>query len=285
MLKAYFDELVATGKSEETIKTYRVQLSRFISWLKENCETEDPREITSIDAIEYRDFLQEKGFKPASVNTALASIEALCTWMKSEGHIDHNPLEKVKRVEQVQEAPKWLDKREKYRVIRTVINSKNLRNKAIILTLLMAGLRVSELVNLKTDDVVISERKGSIVVQSGKGNKRRVVPVNKDLRDALSEYINEERATGHWLFPSQRGEKLTIRAVQHLCKEIGKKANLEQLTPHMLRHTFCHDLVSKGIDIGIVAKMAGHSKIDTTLIYTQPGEQELQAAVEKLSYT
>lgn len=286
MLDTYLESLKAVGKSAVTIKNYRSQLVKFFSWMESRSGSNDPTTLTSIDAVEYRDYLQnERGLKPGSVNTALATIEAFCKWLLEEGHIDHNPLIRVRKVEQVSQAPKWLSKSEKYRVIRVALNEKGKRNAAVILTLLMSGLRVSELANLKPEDVILGERKGSIVVRKGKGNKMRVVPIPKDLRDCLGEYLVEHRATGKWLFDSQRGEQLTAKGVQHLCAEIGRKAKVEGLTPHILRHTYCHDLVTKGIAIEIVAKLAGHSKIETTMIYTQPGDEELQTAVEKLSFT
>jgi len=286
VVDTYLQVLAARGKSAQTIKTYRAQLGKFFGWLKQNGEIEDLTGVTSIDAVEYRDYLQNaRQLKPASVNTALASIEAYCKWLLEEGHADHNPLARVKRIEQVVEAPKWLTKSEKYRVIRTVLKGQDKRNIAIILTLLMSGLRASELVELKPDDILLGERKGSIVVRKGKGNKRRVVPIPNDLRQYLGDYLTEHRATGKWLFDSQRGEQLTYIGVYQLCVAIGKKAGVEGLTPHVLRHTYCHDLVSKGVGLEMVAKLAGHAKIETTMIYTQPGEEELQKVVEKLSFT
>lgn len=284
MLNQYLNALRAVGKSDVTIKNYRSQLLKFFDWLAENDGSPDA--ITSIDAVEYRDYLQkERGLKPGSVNTALATIEAYCKWLQEEGRMDHNPLAKVKKVEQVKGTPKWLNKSEKYRVIRAALKEKNKRNQAIILTLVLSGLRVSELVNLKPDDVMLTDRKGSIIVRAGKGNKMRVVSIPKDLRDCLGEYLVDGRATAEWLFDSQRGEKLTDKGVQHVCADIGRKAGIDGLTPHVLRHTYCHDLVSKGVGLEVVARLAGHSKIETTMIYTQPGEDEMQAAVEKLSFT
>lgn len=284
MFDDYIAVLVSQGRSSDTIKTYKTQLTKFFSWLESNNESAEPEEITSIDAVEYRSYLQEQGKKPATINTALRSIEAYCTWLVGEGRMSHNPLSKVKKVEQVQEIPKWLDKSEKYRLIRTAIHEKDKRNETIVLTLLLAGLRASEIINLTPEDVALSERKGSITVKAGKGNKRRVVPIPRDLRECLGEYLTE-RATKRWLFDSQRGEKLTYIGLYQFIDSIGKKAGIDDLTPHVLRHTYCHDLVNKGVRIELVAKLAGHSKIETTMIYTQPGEQEMQAAVEKLGFS
>lgn len=283
MLNDYLSVLKATGKSKETIKTYQSQLNKFMEWLKINGDTTDSKQITSIDAVEYRTYLQEvRKLKPASINTALAAIESFCKWMMEEGHIDHNPLAKVKNVEEVKSPPKWLEKSEKYRLIRTVLQEKSKRNQAIVFTMLLAGLRVSELVSLTPEDIYLSERKGTLSV-IGKGNKRRTVPIPQELRECLSSYLMDNAGL-RWLFASQRGEQISVKGVQHLCATIGEKAKID-LTPHVLRHTYCHDLVNKGIRIEIVAQLAGHSSIETTRIYTQPGEQELQSAVEKLNFT
>ncbi len=284
MLDKYLKNLEYVGKSAGTQKTYSTVLKKFMTWLEETSGVTDPREITSIDAVEYRAYLQKLGRKPNTVNTALSIIEAFCAWMAEQGYLDHNPVAIVKRVDQVPQPPKWLTKGEKYRVLRTALKEKDSRNKVIILMLLLSGLRASELVNLKPDDVYLSDRKGFLDVL-GKGNKKRIVPIPNDLRKPLGEYLVNRKAISTWLFSSQRGEKLTYIGLYQLCVEIGKKAGVEELTPHVLRHTYCHDSVSKGIPLHIVQKMAGHAKLDTTLLYTQPSQEELQAEVEKLNFT
>lgn len=284
MIEKYLTELGSRGKSPNTLATYRTQIEQFLTWLNSNTGSQDPQTITSTDAVEYRRQLQGLGRKPNTINIALASIEAFCVWMKDNGYLDHNPLAKVEKVGKVGAPVKWLDKNEAYRVKRTAEGSKDKRNHAIIWTMLFSGLRVSELCELKPLDVIIGERSGYIVVRHGKGNKYREVHIPKDLRDCLANYITEFRTTGEYLFDSQRGESLTTRAIQHLCEAIGKKAKLSQkLTPHMLRHTYGHDLIKKGADIHIVAKMMGHTTLETTKIYLEPGRDELQAAADLLS--
>lgn len=285
MIDEYLINLEARGKSPATIKTYRTQLNKFMTWLRDNEFCVDPKQITTPDVAEYRSHLQDQGRLPATVNTALASIEAFCGWMYEEGYIDHNPATKVKRVEQVEEPPKWLTRSERGKVIRIAEREKDLRNTAIILTLLLAGLRAAELVNLTHDDIIISERRGEIIVRAGKGNKRRIVPIERDLRQCLATYIAERHPSGPWLFASQRGDQLTYTGVYQLCENIGRKSGLEELTPHMLRHTFGHDLAAKNVAVQTIAKLMGHKKLDTTMVYIQPGREELQAAVDKLSYT
>lgn len=284
MIEDYLVSLKGQGRSEHTIRTYRMQLNMFFKWLIDNNENVKTDEVTSIDAVEYRRYLQEQGKKPATINTALRSIEAYCKWLIEEGRMNHNPLAKVRKVEEVQDPPKWLTKSEKYRLIRAAIHEKDKRNTAIVLTLLLAGLRASEITSLIPEDVAISERKGTITVRAGKGNKRRIVMIPKELRECLSEYLYE-RVTAKWLFDSQRGDQLTYIGLYQFIETMGSKANIEGLTPHVLRHTYCHDLFVQKVPIEMIAKLAGHSKLETTMLYTQPGEQEMQAAVEKLGFS
>ena len=284
MINKYFENLLAQGKSPATIKTYKSQLGLFFNWMRANEYSDDPTQITKLDVSDYRNYLQEQGKLPRTVNTALASIDALCQWIVGEGHRDHNPCDKVQKVSQVEEPPKWLTRSEKAKLLRVAEREKDMRNKALIFTGLFSGLRASELTNLTHEDIIIGERKGEIVVRAGKGNKRRIVPIERDLRECLGEYI-ATHPLGKWLFSSQRSEKMSYDALYNMCQTCGEKAKIENLTPHMLRHTFGHDLATKGVAIQIIAKLMGHSRLDNTMIYIAPGKEELQAAVDKLSFT
>lgn len=285
MLDRYIDVLRATGKSEKSIATKQVMLKQFLAWMDETTGSSDPLTITSIDAARYRKYLQDLGRKPNTVNTALSAIDAFCKWMADEGYLTHNPVQGVKRVEVAATAPRGLDKNEQHRLIRTALAEKDLRNTAIILTLLFSGLRVSELVALTPDDVKIGERGGSITVRAGKGNKFREVPIPRDLRKCLGEYIVTKRSTSEYLFEGQRDPWLTPRAVQLLCKKIGEKAKIDDLTPHVLRHTLAHNLVAAGVTLDKVAAILGHASLNTTAIYTRPRLNDLQDAMESLNYT
>ena len=285
MIEKYLTQLMGMGKSPATIKTYKLQLKKFFGWMAETEGTLDPKGIGTADVSEYRNYLQELGKKPATVNTARAVLEAFCAWMVEEGYMSRNPVTKVRKVEQVQEPPKWLTRSERAKLLRVIEKEKDMRNTAIIHVLLFTGIRASELISLKHDDILIKDHKGTLVVRQGKGNKRRTVPIERDTREWLGRYMTEVHITGKWLFPSQRGEQLTYIGLYQLCQTIGDKAGLEDLTPHVLRHTYCHDLITRHVDIGTVAVLAGHSKIETTLLYTKPGVEELQKAVDKLSYT
>ena len=266
MLEHYLTSMVITGKSEKSIATRRLQLMAFLKWLEDTTGTNDVLEITKIDAVKYRNHLQEKGAKPNTVNTHLSSIESFCTWMVGEGLLTHNPVKGIKRVETAPRAPRGLTKNERHRLMRVAELDKNHRNGTLILTLLFAGLRVSELTELTPEDVVIGDRSGTITVRAGKGNKYRTVPIVGVLRKRLGEYIVNHRSAGKYLFPGQRDPKLSPRAVQLICKEYGEAAKIDNLTPHVLRHTLAHNLVEEGSPLGWVAAVLGHASVTTTMV-------------------
>ena len=157
-----------------------------------------------------------------------------------------------------------------------------------LLTLLMnTGLRLSELVDLELDDLQLSERKGSILIRHGKGDKERRIPLNADARKALKDWldIRPEVKGNDFLFIALEGKAegaLSHRTVQRLIRRYGQSAGLPNLSPHILRHTFAKNLVDSGVSLEKVAALLGHSSLETTRIYITPSAQDLARAVEKI---
>jgi integrase/recombinase XerD len=169
-------------------------------------------------------------------------------------------------------------------LVREVEQDGSKRNLAIIHLLRHTGLRVGELCALRLSDIVSSERRGTVTVRSGKGNKHRIVPLNNDARKAIKEYLDvRPKIADDYLFLGQRGGPLRPQGVELLVKQYGKQAGLENVTPHVLRHSFarqCQLIV--GTDLVTVATLLGHQRLETTAIYTKPSEWDLEKAVERL---
>ena len=145
--------------------------------------------------------------------------------------------------------------------------------------MLGAGLRASEVVALKRENVEISERKGSLVIYSGKGNKTRQVPLNSKIRSLLLEYTKDSTNEGT-LFLGQRGGLKTPISLNKILDFYAKKAGI-RCHPHSLRHTFAYNyLKNNPSDIVGLAQILGHSNINTTAIYTQNRLEDLQEKVE-----
>jgi site-specific recombinase XerD len=281
----FISHLHCLDRSPNTIRAYRLDLQQFERWFEVTNNRElSPALITPTDIREFKHYLiEDEQAKPSTVNRKLASIRSFLKWAKSEDEIEDLPRF-PQSMEQVKSAPKALDRTEMHALVRAVERYGDSRDQAIILVLLNTGLRVNELSELNLADVEMSERKGKVVVRSGKGQKYREVPLNAEARRAIGEYL-EERVEDNEpaLFISQRGSRLGTRGIQDVVAKYGRMAELDDLTPHMLRHTFCTNLLRSGkVDIVTVAQIAGHSDISTTSIYTQPNGADMQNAVDGL---
>jgi len=275
--------LESRDRSSHTVQAYKLDLRQFCQWFEQvNDDEMQPHLITPTDLREFKHFLiEEEQLKPATINRKLASLRAFMKWAAGEKLLEVPPR-MPKGVEQVSSAPKALDRREMNSLVRAVERHGSRRDQAIILVLLNTGLRVQECSALDVADVEMDERKGKLVVRSGKGGKRREVPLNVEARRALSAYMEVREEDGNQaLFVSQQRSRLGSRGIQDVVAKYGRLAGLD-VTPHALRHTFCTNLLRGGVDIVSVAALAGHSDISTTSIYTQPNGRDLEKAVEGL---
>jgi len=141
---------------------------------------------------------------------------------------------------------------------------------------------VGELTALALDDLALSDRAGQLTVRSGKGGKYREVPLNAEARRALRDYLQARpMVEASLLFMGQRGA-LTSSAVRKIVEKYGRKAGVETVTPHVLRHSCARALLDAGVDLVAVAALLGHEDLKTTVIYTKPSARDLERAVEKI---
>ena len=202
----------------------------------------------------------------------------------------------VEPVEVAVLAPRWLTKSQKRKLLNVVAEDlRNAREKyprlwvirqrnAVMVNFLLAtGLRVGEMCELRLSDLTLSERKGSILVRSGKGRKQRSVALMNDIRKELSEWLTvRPQVASDRIFIGQRGEPVQPRVVQRVVERYARQAGLEDVTPHTCRHTFAKELLNSGASPFEVAKLLGHSSLDSTARYTQPIEEDLMNAVERM---
>ena len=147
---------------------------------------------------------------------------------------------------------------------------------------------VFEALDLQDADLEIGDRKGKVTVSQGKGRKQRSVPLNKDARAALMAWLQVKPGGDDnayiWIAVENEGNgALSQRSVQRVVGRYGQDAEIANLTPHMLRHTFAKNLVDQGVGLEQVATLLGHASLNTTRIYITPSEKDLETAVERLS--
>ena len=219
--------------------------------------------------------------KPQTVNRKLSSLKSFLNWAVREDLLpDHRTPRFPQPIREEKGGPKWLDRQEQHSLLRIVEQGKNQRDITIVKLLLNTGLRVSELCALTWSDIKINSRKGRLIVRSGKGGKRREIPLNKDARKALQDlgYRQHSGETNH-VFQGQRGP-MTPRGVESMLRKYVAHTPLDEVTPHKLRHTFCKNLIDAGVSLEKVAMLAGHENLETTRRYCSPSNHDLEAAVE-----
>jgi len=293
VIEQYRLHLVKHDRSEKTVHGYITDLVQFQKWLGKRPLTS----ITEVDVREYRDHMLKQGNSPNTINRRIASIASFGDWGSTQGGVfKSNPAQYIKPVKSVELAPRWLDEEQKKRLLKVVENDLlgakeryprlwvlRKRDAVIVNVLLLTGLRVDELCSLKLSDLRLSERKGALLVRHGKGSKQRVVNLHIEARKQLSEWLEvRPQVESDGLFVGQTGEGIRPRIVQRVVERYADLADLKDVTPHSLRHTYARNLLDSGSKLQEVAMLMGHSSLDSTARYVQPSETELQQAVDRL---
>jgi integrase len=289
-------------KSAHTQRNYRDDLLAFAGWFRGTNRGHDPQlsRLVKRDVLDWKDHLERNGGRPdpqgharaaalATVNRKLSAVRAFLRWARERGLGPAFDPPKPRR-RQGRSKPRSLEPDQRKALLRTVEARGGTRDILLIRTGLEAGLRVSEMAALKWSDVKISERKGTLVVRHGKGNKERTVDLTKSLRTAFLEHgYQRHRGQDKPVFDGQRGG-LSVRGIQDIVERLaaitrlGKRVGLDGCTVHTLRHTCADWLLNEvGLSVPEVAEILGHSDLKTTMIYLAPHQGRLadrMAAIE-----
>jgi site-specific recombinase XerD len=283
------DRFLAHLRSDEasphTLHHYREDLRAFAAWwagaLHEQLALDA---VTGFDLQAYRDHLRDtpgrhgRHRKPATINAKLAAIRSMLQWAARQKLIAELPPlpRKEKRGRRVVRS---LDKKQRAALLRKA--SSNPRDLAVIQILIETGVRVDELVALRWYDVDPKLRKGWLSVRSGKGRKPRLVPLSKVAREAFVSLRKSDQAEDDPVFRGQRGP-LRVRGVQEiLAKYEDARAGLDNLSPHMLRHTFAIIQRDRGTPWPTIAALMGHESVKTTMDnYAVASDADLMKAVK-----
>ncbi len=283
--------LESQGCARLTIAAYIQDVQAFARWFETaNGEAFRPELTTSVDVRLFAD-AQIGALAPASWNRRRVALKKLCAWLMQTGALTYDPFQGVQRMADNETAPRWLTDSETHRLLRVIEQRVNgattaawriqaVRDQAIVALMLYAGLREGEVCGLDWSDVSLGERKGKLTVRLGKGNKRREVPLNNEARRMLQLWAQYSPASAGALFSGKRGERIGTRLIQQRVADLRSAAGLdEQVTPHALRHTFAKRMLDRGVPITVVSKLLGHSRLETTARYVQPGWEDFEKAV------
>jgi len=275
---------VEKGFSKNTIESYSLDLRKFQNFLLSR-----DKGVTSFlraDIIDFIETLRDEGYSISSICRFISSIKGLCKYLIAENLIKEDPSENLQAPKKWERLPKALsisEVRSFLELNTSVDKPTNIRNYIMFELLYSSGLRVSELVSLKLEDVNLAAGFLRIL---GKGSKERIVPVSMRSMDKLKSYINQQRPEilkkrqSSYLFVTGRGKPMTRQRFWQAIKVLGKKSGIE-LSPHTLRHSFATHLLEGGADLRSVQKMLGHSDISTTQIYTKVTTERIKKVYTK----
>lgn len=277
----YIDDLQRAPLAIRTRDAYASHVGAYGRWLTgraDGAAALAERRARDHAARDFKRYLKlERGWKPASVNLALAAVDHFNRFLGlGPAMVSREPL--------AQTAPRALSAEEQRALLRATEDSKP-RDRAIVVLLLYTALRLTELVTLDVADARLSARKGLLVVRSGKGDLYREIPLNRPVREALEAWIEirAQRVAANELalFVGSKGQRLSPRAVDMVVRNTACRADLT-LSAHVLRHTCVTNLVRAGNDIVLVAELAGHRRLETTRRYSLPSAADRQAAMDNL---
>ena len=275
--------------SNNSIDAYLLDIRKLTSFISKNYSTSLSIENINVSIIEsFIKYLFKSESSTYSQARIVSGLKSFFNYLLLEEKIDINPMELIDAPKLVRKLPETLSIQEIEIIIDAIdLDSKEgMRNKAILETLYSCGLRVSELVNLKVQNLFLDI--GFIKVL-GKGMKERLVPIGTKAAECISIYMKEYRVNINisegfegYLFINRRGKNLTRNMIFIIIKDLVKKAGLNKnISPHTFRHSFATHLIEGGADLRAVQEMLGHESITTTEIYTHLNKNYLKEVVNK----
>lgn len=286
-VERYLDSLwMERGLSENTLSAYRRDLTLFSEWL----DQQGAQSLLAADASQIQSYLGLKlrqGASPRSSARFLSAARSFYRWSLREGRIVDDPTLRIESPKQGRPLPKSLSETDVDQLLSTPDLELPLefRDRTMLEILYACGLRVSELVSLRVEQVGLNQ---GIVRVLGKGGKERLVPMGEEALDWLTQYMRGPRTEllkgqpSNVLFPSNRSRQMTRQTFWYRIKIYAKRAGIQtHLSPHTLRHAFATHLLNHGADLRVVQMLLGHSDLSTTQIYTHVASQRMQALHEQ----
>lgn len=278
---------VEKGLSLNTLEAYSRDIGKYLSFLEQRGAAA-PDRIRSPEVASFLATLKESGLSPRSRARALSSIRMFHRFLEIESYSDHNPASLIEAPKTQVRLPTVLGFREVEALLAAPSGNApgDLRDRAMLELLYATGLRVSELVQLKTREVNMT---AGFLLTFGKGGKERLVPLGETAHESLETYQTlvrpklDRSGDNEYLFLSRLGEPMTRQAFWNIIKKRARQAGIRKsISPHTLRHSFATHLLENGADLRSVQMMLGHADLSTTQIYTHITRERLKRIHEQL---
>ncbi|MFM9329035.1 tyrosine-type recombinase/integrase [Paenibacillus mesotrionivorans] len=281
-LDAFEDYLKISGKSGNTIKGYVLNVKIYLKWFQDSfgqvCTV-----LYRQNILEFVSYLKNvKNQNAKTINHKLSSLRSYNEFLIAEGVQEDAVIHKTDmiKVQTAYASPTQVSEIEVKQFMQKVLGSKDSRNYAIVTLLAYTGMRISEALSIRLKDLNLQT--GECIIRNGKGDKQRDVIMNSKLILAIREYMKNRlqyttASSSPYLFVSKKNDTLDRTVVNRIFQRYSKV-----ITPHQLRHYYCTNALEKGFTIHEVANQAGHSNINTTLLYTNPDKAKLKKKMELL---
>lgn len=276
-IKMFIASKKAVNRQDGTLKQYTREIKNMLDFLGKRIE-----DITGMDLRYYYGIMREqRGIKMSTMQTRLHYLSSFWDFLITEELVHSNPVKKVGmlKLEKVIKKPFSAAELE---ALRTSCNT--LRDRALVEFLYSTGVRVSELVSLNVGDIEMGKQE---LIVYGKGSKERKTYLTDGAKFYLRRYLksrkDEENLEEKPLFETldKPHDRLTVAGVQHMLRQLGNRAGVENTHPHRFRRTIATDLLNRGMPIEQVKEFLGHEKLDTTMIYCSVKEESVKASHKK----
>ena len=273
------------GSSENTAASYKRDLYSFTRFLEEN-GIHNIKDVNRTNIMAYIYELEREDKAPATISRNAASIRSYFIYLARKRIIDDNPAEGLETPKVEKRMPAILSLSDVERLLEQpdVTDVKGIRDKAMLEVLYATGMRVTELISLEISDINMEME----YLSCKNGEKTRIIPLGSKALEALDEYLRKARMSmsrderEKTLFVNCFGHPMTRQGFWKIIKVYAKKAGIkEDITPHMLRHSFAVHLIENGADLQAVQEMMGHSDISTTQMYARLNKNRLKDVYSK----
>ncbi len=263
-------------------------LETFAGWVGRVREKTQVGQVVTSDLTDFLADRKREGLSPATIRQDLVALKIFFRWLVVRRFRESDPAEPILPPRMEQHLPDTMNETEVRQLLESVTGSEplDLRDRAILELFYASGLRLTELVESKLENLSLEE--GWIRI-TGKGSKTRLAPVGQAAITAIQRYLDHGRVklvkpkSGSWIFLSNRGARLTRNRIFQVVQERAALAGLDpkRVHPHLLRHSFATHLLSHGADLRVIQEMLGHADIATTQIYTHVNDRQLKEVHRK----
>ncbi|MDR3245388.1 MAG: tyrosine-type recombinase/integrase [Prevotellaceae bacterium] len=260
--------------SEHTVRAYRNDISDFFECAFDDGIAVDINEINTQIVRRWISEMIKSGLNPRTVNRKTAALSSFFKYLMRKKMILHNPVSGIAKPKVSKKLPAFISE-DKLATVLDFLNApadySSLRDYVILETFYATGMRISELVNLKHNDLDFYLRQ---IKPLGKRNKERIIPMTENIRQILEEYISQKKTffpeqKNNYLFLNSKGDRISIKSVYLRVKKCLQSGGVTgKSNPHVLRHTFATHMLNNGADLNSVKEVLGHASLAATQIYT-----------------